>query len=85
MSKPRKDRDGSTGAMGRITPIEKASASADGPRTSPERVPMDMSQTDREERIARARQRISEGYYDRDEVRRAIAEALVFMLSARRD
>jgi hypothetical protein len=32
-----------------------------------------------------ARQRISEGFYDRDEVRRAIAEALVFVLGARRD
>jgi hypothetical protein len=38
-----------------------------------------------EDRIVMARQRISEGFYDRDEVRRAIAEALVFVLGARRD
>lgn len=38
-----------------------------------------------EDRIAVARQKISEGYYDRDEVRRAIAEALVFVLGGRRD
>jgi hypothetical protein len=38
-----------------------------------------------EDRITTARQRISEGYYDRDDVRRAIAEALVFVLGSRRD
>jgi hypothetical protein len=38
-----------------------------------------------EDRITAARQRISDGYYDRDEVRRVIAEALVFVLGARRD
>jgi len=38
-----------------------------------------------QEKIERAKKRIAEGFYDREEVRRAIAEALVFVLSARRD
>jgi len=46
---------------------------------------MDAQRTDEDNKIARARKRISEGYYDRDDVRRAIAEALIFVLSVRRD
>ena len=46
---------------------------------------MNMQPLISEDRVVTARQRISEGFYDRDEVRRAIAEALVFVLGARRD
>jgi hypothetical protein len=46
---------------------------------------MNMSQIPKDERVARARQRISDGFYDRDEIRRAIAEALMFVLSTHRD
>ena len=54
-------------------------------KTSPNKRSMNTQPFVSEDRIAAARQRISEGFYDRDEVRRAIAEALVFVLGARRD
>ncbi len=85
MSKAKKKREGSTGARRRVTPSEAASASNAGPTVSPERAGMDGPQMTSDDRIARARQKISEGFYDRDDVRRAIAEALMFVLSARRD
>jgi hypothetical protein len=85
LSKANDKREGSTGARGRETPIDAASAKSAGPTDSPERAPMDGPQMSSDERIARARQKISEGFYDREDVRRAIAEALMFVLSARRD
>ena len=55
------------------------------PKTSPDERSMNTQPFVSEDRIAAARQRISDGFYDCDEVRRAIAEALVFVLGARRD
>jgi hypothetical protein len=85
LSKAKDKREGSTGARRRVAPIDAAKASEAGPTISPERSEMDGPQMTTDDRIARARQKISEGFYDRDDVRRAIAEALMFVLSARRD
>lgn len=85
MSKAKKDRKGSAGARGRVKPIDSASANKAGPKISPESRPMNMSQIPSDDRVARARQRINDGFYDRDEVRRVIAEALMFVLGTHRD
>ena len=85
LSKADKDTNGSTGAKRRVTRTEAASANGAGPAHFPGRERMGLPQMDRDERVARARQKITEGFYDRDEVRRAIAEALMFVLNARRD
>ena len=85
MSKAKKVRDGSAGPQGRVTRIEAASGDGAGPPTSSGHGQMNASQIESDDRVIRARQRISEGFYDRDDVRRAIAEALMFVLSARRD
>ena len=85
LSKAKKNKDGSAGVPGRAKPIGAVSADREGPNTSPERREMNLSQLQSDDRVARARRRISEGYYDRDEIRRAIAEALMFVLSTHRD
>lgn len=85
MSKARRDRDGITGARKGKKPDDAVSAKRAGPPPSPGQEPMNASQMECDDRIARARQKISDGFYDRDEVRRAIAEALAFVLSARRN
>jgi hypothetical protein len=63
----------------------KEAIGKEDPTTSPDKRSMNTQPFVSEDRIAAARERISEGFYDRDEVRRAIAEALVFVLGARRD
>ena len=84
MSEDRKGRDRLTGAEDK-KPDDAVSANKTGPSPSPEQRSMNASNIESDDRVIRARQRISDGFYDKDEVRRAIAEALVFVLSARRN
>ena len=85
MSENRKGGDGPTGAKKGSEPGDAVFSKKAGPSPSPELRPMNASNTENDDRVIRARQRISDGFYDKDAVRRAIAEALVFVLSARRN
>ena len=86
MSEDRKGGDGPTGAKKGSEPDDAVFSKKAGPSSpSPEQRPMNASNIENDDRVTRARQRISDGFYDNDEVRRAIAEALVFVLSARRN
>jgi hypothetical protein len=84
LSENRKGGDGPTGAKKGSEPGDAVFSKKAGPSPSPELRPMNAS-IENDDRITRARQRISDGFYDKDTVRRAIAEALVFVLSARRN
>ena len=86
MSENRKGGDGPTGAKKGSEPGDAVFSKKAGPSPSPELRPMNASNNiENDDRVTRARQRISDGFYDKDAVRRAIAEALVFVLSARRN
>ena len=85
MSKVKKTRSVTSGDGRSRRSTRKAARRRAGPTPSTAQRPMKTSHHEGEDRIAWARQRINEGFYDRDDVRRAIAEALVFVLSARRD
>lgn len=85
MSEDRKGGNGSTGERKGRKPAGAVFSKKTGPSNSPEQRPMNASSIESDDRITKARQRISDGFYDKDEVRRAIAEALVFVLSARRE
>lgn len=85
MSENRKGRGRPTGADDNRKPEDAVFVKKAGPSPSSEKRPMNASNMENDDRVARARQRISDGFYDKDEVRRAIAEALVFVLSARRN
>ena len=85
MSEDRKGGERPTGAKKGGEPDDAVFSKNAGPSPSPERRKMNASSIDSDDRVIRARQRISDGFYDKDEVRRAIAEALVFVLSTRRN
>jgi hypothetical protein len=85
LSENRKGGDGPTGAKKRREPDDAVFSKKAGPSPSPEQRQMNASNIENDDRVVRARQRISDGFYDKDEVRRAIAEALVFVLSTRRN
>jgi hypothetical protein len=84
LSEDRKGGDRPTGAKKSRQPDDAAFSRKPGPSPSPKQRQMNASNIESDDRVIRARQRISDGFYDKDEVRRAIAEALVFVLSARR-
>ena len=85
MSEDRKGGSGRTGAKKKKGPDKAVSEKKAGQSSSLEQSTMNASNIESDDRVTRARQRISDGFYDKDEVRRAIAEALVFVLSTRRN
>jgi hypothetical protein len=85
LSEKRKGGDRRTGGQKIGKPDDAVYSKRPGPSLSPKQRQMNASSIENEDRVIRARQRISDGFYDKDEVRRAIAEALVFVLSARRN
>ena len=85
MSGNRKGGEGPPGEKKSREPDDALFSKNAGPSPSPERREMNASNIESDDRVIRARQRISDGFYDKDEVRRAIAEALVFVLSTHRN